>query len=520
MPTSDWLFPGPRSTPDDPAAYWPDTGFLELPQCPLTDERIDELERAGAPKASDVPFDLGFYLALAEHEQTHWIQAHAFSYGRFQTRIDQARTEIAEAFFRLFTPEQLRGIFLRRLKGESLLQLDDAQRPVLRREFGPIGARLQRHWWALGLLRHELDTADYELGKLQSTRFRFGLSSLYAEAGPEISKVALLEDAVLTDAVLEGAPDCEPSVALKKSDAPRFTTASIVECAAVLNQHWFYAHQAEACRRGEKPSDADRWWSTLVRSWESKELSFYSDAFTVYSTHNPSLDLNATVPLATLGVLCSVSLDGRFPVEQPGVARWEDLAPPLRFVALSQAVKKVGLLPAHSVCALTSARYQEYVDKLCDAATIAPPLPYPSERLAPDRWARSPTNDLRHLHHEAATAAATLLHAIPAAIVAPAEANVYREAELLTPEMEPLRLAREAPLLIMGGVASSIGIDDDRFWRCAIAGAYQRMMLQLFADPKCLRMTGLPTDERGGDIVDTMFRVAEVILGASIPFER
>lgn len=520
MTASDWLFPRPRSTPDDPAAYWPDTGFLELPNIPLTDEELDELERTGAPKVSEIPFEFGSYLALAEHEQTHWIQTQAFSYGRFQSRIDQARTEIAESCLGLLPPDQLRELLEHRLKGESLFQMDVSQRPRLRPELGSIGARLQRHWWALGLLRHELDTADHRLGRLQSAPFRFGLSALYAEAGPEISNVVLLEDTALREAALAYAPPGELEDDARTSGFPELATAAIVECAAVLNQHWFYAHQAEAFRRSDKHSEGDRWWSTLVRSWESKELTFYADAFTVYSALNPSLDLNATVPLATLGVLCNVAVDGRFPSEHAGGARWIDVAPPLRFIALARAVASVGLLPAHSVCALTPGEYHDYVGKLCDAAKIAAPLPYPSERLSPARWGTSPTNDLRYLHHDAAMASAALLQTIPAAIVAPAEANVYRGPELLAPDMDVFRLAREAPLLIMGGVASSIGIDDDRFWRCAIGGAYQRLMLQLFGDAQRFRMAGLPTCTRGTDIIEMVFEVAEVMIGSEIPFVR
>lgn len=481
--TSDWLFPSPRSTPNDPAAYWPDTAFLELPAIPLTDDEIDELERRGAPRASDLPFDMGAYLALAEHEQTHWIQAHAFSYGRFQSHLDHARTEIAESCLGLFPPDDLERRLTNRLSGHGLLPLDDAQSPQLRDEVGPVVARLQFHWWALGLLRHELDTTSLLPRSRHSTRYRFGLAALYTEAGPEVSSVALMEDTALVDAALARAPSTEWNEALTRGGFPGLASAAIAECMAVLNQHWFYAHQAEACRRSEKQSDAELWWSTLVRSWESKELTYYSDAFTVFSKLNPSLDLNSTVPLATLGVLCSIALDGRFPTEQEAAVRWEDVAPPLRFTALARVVGKVGLLPAHSVAALLPGDYRDYVEKLSDAAGIAPPASYPSERFSPARWDPSPTNDLRRLHHDAATAATALLATIPAAIVAPAEANVYRGQDLLTPQFDAHRLAREAPLLILGGVASSTGIDDDRFWRCAIGGGYQRRSSSSSATP-------------------------------------
>ena len=180
----------------------------------------------------------------------------------------------------------------------------------------------------------------------------------------------------------------------------------------------------------------------------------------------------------------------------------------------------MGLLPAHSVAALPPDDYRGYVEKLSDAAGIAPPAPYPSERLSPARWDTSPTNDLRRLHHDAATAATALLATLPAAIVAPAEANVYRGDDLLTPELDAHRLAREAPLLILGGVASSTGIDDERFWRCAIGGAYQRLLLQLIGDTRPLRRSGLPGCDRGADIVRKVLEVAEIMLGAPIPFVR
>jgi hypothetical protein len=247
-------------------------------------------------------------------------------------------------------------------------------------------------------------------------------------------------------------------------------------------------------------------------------LTFYGDAFRVFAELNPSLDLNAAVPLATLGVLCCVALDGTFPAERGArVSGWQDVHPAVRFVALSQVLGTVGLLPAHSVCAMDSAAYREYVNRLCDAAGIAPPSPYLAPH-PPGGWANSPTNDLRHLHHDAASAAATLMHELPAAIVAPAEASVYLEERLLAEEMRPLQLATHAPLLILGEIASSIGLDGERFWRCAIGGVYQRFMIGLFAGHGPLRPRGRPACGRGRMMAEEAVRLAERRLGVEIQY--
>jgi hypothetical protein len=231
MTTSEWLFPQPRSIPNDPAAYWPDTCFLELPPPPLDEDELSRL----APDGSDAPPVLEEYYALVQHEHTHWIQAQAFGYGRFQAQVDQARTEIAESLFLLVGSATANGLLARRAKGEPVFDAA-GRRPVFRTDLGPVVQRLQRHWWSLGLLRYELDRAPANAEGALPLRYRFGLAALYARAGPDVSQVASLGDPELKAAAFDCAPETELDPHSTPTGATTLDAAALAECAAVLNQ--------------------------------------------------------------------------------------------------------------------------------------------------------------------------------------------------------------------------------------------------------------------------------------------
>lgn len=499
----EWLFSHPRSIPGDNTAYWPDTCFLEVPDLPVDPE---ELRRS---QGDEQLTRVEEYYALLAHEHTHWIQATACGYGRFQASIDQARTEILESFWLLCSADDRHERLAERARGRTVFQVGNDQLPRPPTGVGAVAVRLFRHWWALGSLRYQFDRTAPAIDTLLSSRFRFGLSALYAHAGPEISAVALLRDDDLRDAALAFAPPEELS---QQSSVPTLDSAAIAECAAVLNQHWLYAYNAEWSRRHTSQEASDRWRSILVHSWETKSSTFYGAAFRAFSTFNPSLDLNEPMPLATLNVVCFLALDGAFPTERRFAATsWAAVFPPLRFAALSQAIRSVGLLPAHSVCALSPDDYHRYVTRLCDAAGL--PLPQRYAGDSPGRWSHTPVNDLRHLHHDAALAASTVLERLPAALVAPAEASVYLEEALLDSCLIPFGLAMQAPLLIIGGRPSHMGIDSVRFGHLAVAGLYQRLMFNLFAECGPPRSDGRPRDERGRALIELAAQMVERRVG-------
>ena len=502
--TADWLFPQPRATSDDPAAYWPDTGFLVLPESVLS----DELLLAGyESNPAHLPVALAEYSAIVGHEQTHWIQSHAFGYGRYLSRIDHARTEIAESFLGLYTAAQVEHLLNGRARGQKLLELTNEMTPRRRDRLGPLGTLLQKHWWSLGLMRHELENSAYELGKLEESRFRYGLASLYAAAGPYVSEVAMLPADTLKEAAMARAPALEYEEAATSCGFPWLTSVAIAECAAVLNQHWFYSYCAELYSQDARRSDAARIRAQHVRSWKGKEMTSYADAFRIYLYFNPSLDLNAGKPLATLCVLCCLALDGAFepdPLCRP--RNWSDISPPLRFVALARAVAKVGLLPAERVSALTARGYQDYTSRLCEVAGIAKAAPYQAS-FAELRLEPSALLHVAQLQHDAATAAATLLDTIPAYIVSPLEAAIYHD-ELKAPDMSAFDLAILPPLLSLGGQAVVGPIGEARFAKCALAGAFQRLMYQLFADNRPFNYAGLPTCATGKQLVEEAIKLA------------
>lgn len=488
----DWLLPLPRSTPGDVAAYWPDTGFTVVPEIGLSDKQLDVLEK---PETNDIPAEFSEYAAIASHEQTHWIQAHAFSYGRFQSRIDHACSEIAESFFGLFTPEQIDFLIRRRLEGQPILLVSDRHTVVRRRELGPIGVALQQHWWGLRLLGHELEMSDRHLGRLQSTRFRFGLAVLYAKAGPYISKVAMLPKRILRDEALEHAPREGYGSALARCGYPELSSRAIAECAAVLNQHWLYAYATASYKRqGAREAEA-RLRATHVRSWESKEMTLYGDAFRAFAFFNPHLDLNEARPLLTLLVICCLSLDGTFEPETRFTRSWLDVSPPLRFMRLVKSIRRVGLVRVDRLSELSPAQYRKYCDDLCEVAGISIHK-YFQRSLPVDQYEASPINDLKQLLHDAACCAFELRRTLPAALVAPTETAVYYATELNESPLNAYSLARLPPMLSVGGRAKPVGISPARFSLCAVGGAYQRILWQLFAGTK-VSFEGLPTCEIG-----------------------
>src|SRR5258708_31747788 len=113
----DWSIPQPRSTNTKRCAYWPDSCFLEISGIP---ELEDLLALAAAENDSDLAPVPGEILGLIGHENIHWIQATGFGYGRYQAGIDQARTEIAEAFLGLITPEQVQALMAGRKGGKPM----------------------------------------------------------------------------------------------------------------------------------------------------------------------------------------------------------------------------------------------------------------------------------------------------------------------------------------------------------------------------------------------------------------
>jgi hypothetical protein len=490
---TDWLFPRPHATPDDEAAYWPDTCFTVVPDTRWSDQELAAMDDDGAR----LPADFLEYAALVGHEQTHWIQANAFAYGRFLSRIDHARSEIAESFIGLFTPEQVDTLTRRRLRGDTVLKLAASQRALRRPEFGPIGMVLQRHWWSLGLLRHELETSDRSLAALEASSFRYGLAVLYARAGPFISQVAMQPPPLLREMAMDHAPAGNYSRELSRSAYPELSGIAIAECGAVINQHWTYAHSAELLRRRGDAKGADRILRTHIRSWESKEPTSYGDAFRAFAHFCPELDLNAPRPLHTLAIACCLAMDGNFAPESTTTRpSWLAVAPSLRFLRLCRAVRRVGVVPADVLCDLPAAKTRAYCDDLMAAAGL-PETSRHSARHPAQRHESSPINSLRSLLHDAHIESVKLRRAMPAALLAPAETAVHRADELSTGPLKAHDLSRLPPLLSVGGHAAPVGISDARFAECAVAGAYQRLLWQLIADTKPLNFDGLPSDKAG-----------------------
>ncbi|WP_139110513.1 hypothetical protein [Pseudomonas syringae] len=475
------------------AAYWPDTCFTVIPDAPWSEKTLADMGDGGTP----IPPDFLEYAALAEHEQSHWIQANAFSYGRFLSRIDHSRSEIAESFLGMFTPEQVEALTFRRSQGDATLQLDARQRTLRRPEFGPIGMVLQQHWWSLNLLRHELETSDRTLASLESSAYRYGLAVLYDKAGPFISKVAMLPQRSLREIALDHAPLGNYSRYLARCAYPTLSSTNIAECHAVLNQHWSYAHSAESFRRRGDLASATYIQQTHVRSWESKERNDYGNAFHAFALACPALDLNTQRPLLTLGIICCIALDGNYAPEVSTTRpSWLDIAPPLRFLRLAKAVRQVGVVPCDLLCELSPERTRSYCDDLISAAG----LPETSLRNTPHpakRYGHSATNSLRILLHDAYIESVKLRQVLPAALIAPSETAIFRAEELTNGSLKAHNLARLPPLLSIGGHSVPIGISDATFSKCAIAGANHRLLGHLIGNVGPMSFDGLPYDSVG-----------------------
>lgn len=493
-PSTSWLFPRPHALPGEEAAFWPDTGFTVVPEPPCQGRQLSDMQDDDEIVSAEVLE----YAALVGHEQTHWIQANAFGYGRFLSRLDHARSEIAESFIGLLSSDEVERLTSNRLQGQPMLKLAPSQRILKRKEFGPIGARVQRHWWSLGLLRHELEESDRTLGGLQSSAFRYGLAVLYAEAGPHVSRVAMMPDGPLKEMAMERAPTGNYGRALARCAYTQLSSVAIAECCAVLDQHWGYAHATQSLRRHGDAETADRLHRTHVASWESKEVTLYGDAFRAFAYFNPHLDLNAPRPLLTLGICGCLALDGNYaPEVRGGRPTWLDLSPPLRFLRLVRAVRRVGVVPANVLCDLSPGKTHAYCEKLLDAAGLSQPAHLRLPRLPPHVADFSPIGWLRRLSHDAHVASVRLRRHMPAALLAPSETAMYRHEELNNGPLAAYNLARLPPLMSVGGRSVAIGIDLMRFAQCAAAGAYQRLLWQLVGDTAPFSFAGLPTDSAG-----------------------
>jgi hypothetical protein len=505
MDSDDWLFPAPRRTPGDPAAYWPDTFFLELPEPPPGIEAVGE-DGTITPEASE-------YFALAEHERTHWLQAHALAYGRFQTSLEIEKAEIAESFFLLFPAETIEYLIQSRLSVRAPFKVNTDYSLSKVDRMGPSAVKLQSHWWSLASLQYELESSKQVFASLESSRFRYGLGVLYARAADRISAVAGLSDDALREAALEFAPADEYSAALARSSFEWLSSTSIAECGAILNQHWMYSNNALLLER-HGIADAGRLWAALVASLDSIKTTSYGDAFKVYQMLNPHADLNEPRARASLLIACSVALDGAFDRDEPSRATWLDVSPVCRFVALSTALQKVGVFPSPLVCDVDADEYARYVESWCDAAGIRAPLSAFALRAPAEPLEPSPLNDLRELSTETARASAAYQKAVPGSIIASAEAEMRRAPDLDALEPTAGRLPRFPPLVVLGSRACEN--KHHPLARYGVAGAYLRLMQALFARDRASPRDGLPACEAGRVILEGATRLASDRLGVKL----
>jgi hypothetical protein len=500
----DRAIPQPRFTNTKRCAYWPDSCFLEISGIPELEDLLALRPTEVGPDPAPVPGEL---LGLIGHENIHWIQATGFGYGQYQAGIDQTRTEIAEAFLGIITPEQVQTLLAGRKGGRPIVIYDKRGDLWEELSLGPVALRLQRHWLGLGLLRYALDNARTIGEQVSRLRFYLGLAKLYSRVGPNVSEIALMSDPELLEAALGWAPD--GAITVTNDEGRSISSASIAECSAVLDEHWFYAYQSEWCRQHSQDSDSDRWWTKLDESWRSRESTFYGDAFRIFAQQNPLLDLNESTSLATLGLICYLALNGPWLFQDVrSRPRWRDVYPPLRFCALCEAVAKVGVLPSYSVYRLSTDEFLAYTLRLCEQANVSQPeVRTPTAILPP--WEASPNNDLRNLFAQCARATTELLQKYPAAVVAPSEANVYLESVLLDPALGSLVWAREAPLLILNDRMSSLHFDATQVEQFATAGLYQRLLLELLRGTGPLSKPGRPMCNRGQELARSAVRLAE-----------
>jgi hypothetical protein len=243
-PNNSWIASQRKSGPGDVLAYWIDTCFVDVPNAPVMNDVLEKLAAGGA----DIPPEFAEFAAIVEHEQVHWIQAHALGYGRFQSRIHHALSEIAESFFGMFTPSEVNILMTRRALLKPVLMLNERYFPVRQSQYGPIGVAIQQHWWNLRLLKFELDAPATELKRLRSMRLRYGLAVLYTKVHRDVSKVALMEPSAVRDNALYFAPEEDYAHAMERCQFPWLSAKSICECAAVLNQLFSYAYMGVQAR--------------------------------------------------------------------------------------------------------------------------------------------------------------------------------------------------------------------------------------------------------------------------------
>lgn len=488
------LTPSPLHSEGSRSAFWRDTGFLELELAHdpwLKAEIEDDREHA-------VSSTLLF--AIYAHEQTHWIQAHATGFGRAQNRLIQSASEVAESFFGVIDRAEVHRLLRPPAPDKRVPPVFAYRGDAGRAALGPVGVRLLDHWCALREVGLALERGGPGVFHDNLAAFRYGLAALYARAGPYVSEVALLSDRELTEAALSlaPAPDRKFASTVHWVTDTGLTAHAIAECAAVLNQHFIYAYGTEYFSRYGHPQARERLAREHQASWEKKADTTYGVCFGAFNSLCPEADLNSGKGLATLAIVCWLALDGPFPPEQPGRSRtWFDVLPALRFILLSEAVHRVGLLHVQRIIDMDVGEYDAYAAALLEACRLQRCEPYDGKQPCTDRFEDSPVNDVRRMFHKASSAGAALMRQSPAALVLLSEALVY-QTHMFDPEKpDPLLLAIRAPLALADNELVSGHADLGELAAWSVGGFYQRALLNLLRGPCAHPWVGLPGADEG-----------------------
>lgn len=324
------------------------------------------------------------YHTAKVHELTHWIQTTSTTIGALLSLVRYVQQRTAEHMLHAMKPSIRQRVLDRRiLHGQPLLpsgpdgiDITSAGREL---SIDPVRLQMWLDCLAVDKLLYSTETpipdrqfpSNIVLGEILGDCFLYlaGELSMGTYPGHETAR-GLFRVATGPGAVQTG-------------DGEHLTTENIIECGATINELLTGSNFAWFIELVGVGVDRQQSLRTLLETSYGRAARWF-----LKLTKAPADRLTELLP--ALSVICDLSLNPPVPPQYLSFHRvldWNEIYPPYRFVRLTRACSRVGLLEmgaAHKTVV-------EFSRRLCDSAGIEHPLDYPTGL---QNWGGSV--DLRH----------------------------------------------------------------------------------------------------------------------------
>ena len=310
--------------------------------------------------------------AAKVHELTHWIQTTSTSIGALLSLVRYVQQRTAEHMLHAMRPSVRHRVLDRRIiHGQPLLPSGPDGIDIMSagRELSvdPVHLQMWLDCLAVDKLLYSTETpipdrqfpSNTVLGEILGDCFLYlaGELSLGTYPGHETAR-GLFRAAKGPGAV-------------QTADGEHLTTENIIECGATINELLTGCNFGSFIELAGISVDRRQCLRTLLETSYGRAARWL-----LKMTKAPADRLTELLP--ALSVICDLSLNPPVPPHYLSFHRvldWDEIYPPYRFVRLTRACPRVGLLgmgAAHETAV-------EFSRRLCDAAGIEHPLDYPAE---------------------------------------------------------------------------------------------------------------------------------------------